>query len=459
MVKFNNKFWETISNTIQEGLMLVSPEGEILYINKAFEKLLGYTFLDLKGKTCEQFECDLCAQARADGDDKFCTLFRSGQLREKECVFRRKDGGAVHFLKSADVIRDENGTIIAGVETLVDLSKVVAGKKTIESLRQRLNQADGFKKFTGNSRIMREVFEMATSAAHSDANVIILGESGTGKELMAAAIHEISDRADSPFIKVNCAALNENLLESELFGHVKGAFTGADRKRVGRFEAANGGTIFLDEIGDLPLSTQTKLLRVLQEREIEMVGDHRPIKIDARVITATNKDLSRLITEKLFREDLYYRISVIPIIIPPLRDRSNDIPLLVENFISKLRKRTKKNHVTGISSEAMEILIGYRWPGNIRELINALEYAFVLCPGDLITPSHLPAHIRGSIDAAPLRADQSYMGKAIDQRQELIEALKSSGGNRSKAAEILGVSRVTVWKRMKKYGVSSSFLS
>ncbi|MEN8136301.1 MAG: sigma 54-interacting transcriptional regulator [Thermodesulfobacteriota bacterium] len=454
--KLDNAFWETIIDTIQEGLMLVSPDGEILYVNKAFEGLLGYKFAELKGKTCALFECSDCAQARANGLAQFCSLFKKGSWRRKECVFQRKDGESVHLLKSADVIRDEKGEIVVGVETLVDLSQVVAGKKVIDNLRQQLNSTAGFKKFIGNSRIMRRVFDMATSAAHSDAHVLILGESGTGKELMAAAIHEISDRADGPFIKVNCASLNDNLLESELFGHVKGAFTGADGSRVGRFEAANGGSIFLDEIGDIPMTTQTKLLRVLQEKEIEKVGDHRPIKIDARIITATNKDLSRLIAENLFREDLFYRIGVIPIIIPPLRDRSNDIPLLAENFIKRLKKRSKKKKVEGISTEVLETLIQYRWPGNIRELMNAIEYAFALCPGGMIGPQHLPAHFQGQALAVPAAIKQNGNIMEKDQRQQLIEALENSDWNRSRAAEILGVSRVTVWKRMKKYGVQEN---
>lgn len=451
--KLDTEFWETIIDTIQEGLMLVNPEGEILYINKAFERLLGYNSAELHGKTCEQFACNLCFKARADGRDKFCTLFKDGNLREKECVFYRKDGKPVHLLKSADVIRDHDGKIIAGVETLVDLSKVVAGKKVIENLRQQLNHRDGFKNFIGNSGIMRKVFDMATSAAHSDAHVVIHGESGTGKELMAAAIHEISDRADGPFIKVNCAALNDNLLESELFGHVKGAFTGAEISRVGRFEAAQGGSIFLDEIGDIPMTTQTKLLRVLQEKEIERVGDHRPIKIDARIITATNKDLLQLIADNLFREDLYYRISVIPIIIPPLRNRSNDIPLLVEDFIEKVIKRTGQKKVEGISREAMELLIAYNWPGNVRELMNVIEYAFVLCSGGIINPQHLPAHIRYGTEIVPARVGSHDDGGTKDLYQQIVEALEQSGGNRLQAAEALGISRVTLWKRMKKYGI------
>lgn len=242
-------------------------------------------------------------------------------------------------------------------------------------------------------------------------------------------------------------------MESELFGHVKGAFTGAEYNRIGRFEAATGGSIFLDEIGDLPMATQTKLLRVLQEKEIERVGDHRPFKVDVRIITATNKDLVKQIADGLFREDLYYRINVIPLTMPPLRDRASDIPLLVENFINKIQQRTNTKSIKGISVEAMETLVAYQWPGNVRELMNAIEYAFVLCPGGIITPRHLPAHFRDRSTDIPAASTPTQQSKGANQKQQLLEALQRSRGNRSQAATILGVSRVTVWQRMKKYEI------
>jgi two-component system response regulator HydG len=273
--------------------------------------------------------------------------------------------------------------------------------------------------------------------------------------LLAAAIHNISRRRTEPFFKVNCAALNENLLESELFGHVKGAFTGADSNRVGRFEAAHGGTIFLDEIGDLPLATQTKLLRVLQEKEIERVGDHRPVGIDVRVISATHKDLKTQIKKGLFREDLYYRVGVIPIQIPPLRKRQSDIPLLVNTFIKRISEKTEKE-IQGISRKALDLLVHYSWPGNIRELENIIEYAFVLCTsGTEITTSHLPSHMRTGLPKTSTRQPPVDMDEKDnkEKRHKFIEALQATGGNQSKAAKMLGVSRVTAWKWMKKYGI------
>jgi two-component system response regulator HydG len=280
--------------------------------------------------------------------------------------------------------------------------------------------------------------------------VVIYGESGTGKELVASAIHRLSDRGNAPFIKVNCAALNENLLESELFGHTKGAFAGADKIRIGRFEAADQGTILLDEIGDLPLSTQTKLLRVLQEQEIERVGDHQPVPIDVRLISATNQDLNILMDEGKFRNDFYYRIGVIPIIIPPLRQRLEDLPLLLNTFLERGRLKSNKE-IKGMSTEAIDLLFSYHWPGNIRELINVIDYSFVICPGGEITPEHLPVNFRNRSDLNTTDKRRQY---SEDRRQQLLDALHQSGENKSEAARILGISRVTLWKQLKKYKIT-----
>jgi two-component system, NtrC family, response regulator HydG len=444
-------FWKTVVETMEEGLMLVDHRGRIVYVNRAFEKMIGYSNEDLRNRSCEILECDRCFTARTGGRNKYCALFEEEKVRSSKCAFRRKNGEWIHLLKNAVLIRDEQQNIVGGVETLVDLSRVLEKEKIIASLRQQLHHSDGFHGMVSGSSVMHRVFDLASSAARSDAPLVIYGESGTGKEILASAVHRISQRSEGPFIKVNCAALNDNLLESELFGHVKGAFTGADCNRIGRFEAASGGSIFLDEIGDLPLATQTKLLRVLQEKEIERVGDHRPVKIDVRIITATHKDLQQLIREGQFREDLYYRIGVIPIHLPPLRDRASDIPLLVESFIKRIGARTKKN-ITGITRGALDLLMNYSWPGNIRELINVIEYGFVLCPEGFIEPRHLPHHFyREGSDEARYRKGGGQGSR--NRRQELVDALEVANGNQTRAAEILGVSRVTVWKWVKKYGV------
>ena len=316
-----SQYWKTIVDTMADGLMVVDSEGVIISINKALETITGYGKDELVGQSCAVLDCDACFGARAEGHDKYCALFKEGQVTRRKCTLRKKDGKPLYVHKNAAVLKDSDGRVIGGVETLTDLTEVVTKERVISRLRRELSGEDGFHGILGKSSTMRQVFDLITSSAQSEAPVVIYGESGTGKELVASAIHKLGPRRKAPFIKVNCAALSESLLESELFGHVKGAFTGADRTRVGRFEAANGGDIFLDEIGDLPLSTQVKLLRVLQEKEIEKVGDYRPIKIDVRILAATNKDLNELMEEGRFRQDLYYRIGVIPIILPPLQER------------------------------------------------------------------------------------------------------------------------------------------
>jgi PAS domain S-box-containing protein len=447
------KYWEIVIDTMMEGLMLVDPDGKIIYVNRAFEHLSGYRKEEVEGKSCEILGCDTCFGTRAEGKDKYCALFKEGKVRRRKCIFQKKDGGEVHVLKNAALIRDKNGKVIGGVENLTDLSPVVEKEEVILRLRKQLNNEDSFHGMLGKSSAMKKVFDLISSAAPSEAPVVIFGESGTGKELVAAAIHRLSNRHEGPFIKVNCAALNENLLESELFGHVKGAFTGADRTRVGRFEAANKGAIFLDEIGDLPLATQTKLLRVLQEKEFERVGDNRPIATDVRILAATNKDISRLMQEELFREDLYYRINVIPIYLPPLRERLDDIPLLTDTFIHRMQLKNEKN-ISGISKEVLDFFMQYSWPGNIRELINVIEYAFVLCPEGDISLTHLPSQLLGQEPASFQQGSKPRrkLSKG-NEKQELLQALQAAGGNKSEAARQLGVSRVTLWKRIKKFGI------
>jgi DNA-binding NtrC family response regulator len=291
---------------------------------------------------------------------------------------------------------------------------------------------------------MQNFFELIGKVAMAEAPVVITGQSGSGKELVARAIHDLSPRCQGPFIKVKCAALNENLLENGLFGHVKGAFPGAQNPRIGRFEAACGGTIFLDEIGDIPPPTQLKLLRTLEEMEIERVGAHHPIKIDVRIVSATNKNLEELIAQDRFREDLYFRINVFPITCPPLCDRTEDIPIIVRHLIQRNNLKTGKN-ILGATPEALDKMTAYAWPGNVRELRNAIDYAFALCSSTYIGINHLPASIDRSAKI-PDNAD-------FEKRAELIRALRQTGGNRSEAARILGISRVTVWKQINKFGI------
>jgi Nif-specific regulatory protein len=305
----------------------------------------------------------------------------------------------------------------------------------------------------GNSREMVEIYKMIDTVARANTTVLIRGESGVGKEGIAHAIHYHSPRADGPFIKLNCSALPESLIESELFGHEKGAFTGASNKRIGRFELAHGGTLFLDELGDLPLSTQVKLLRVLQERTIERLGGTETISVDVRIVCATNRDLEDQIKEGEFREDLFFRINVFPIYIPPLRERKSDIPGLVDHFIGKINKRDNLK-IKRICSSAMDMLMQYHWPGNVRELENVVERSCLLSRNGVIYGYHLPPSlqvpVKSHINQGPLDTVLSKLEKEL-----LLDALKYTRGNMAKAAEILGISERMMGIRIKKYNIDA----
>ena len=322
----SNHYLKTVIETMQDGLMVVDTNGEIVSVNRAMEELTGYSKGELIGAPCAILNCDSCHQARLAGRTMYCELFLKERMRRRKCELRKKDGTPLPVLKNSAVLRDRNGSVIGGVETLTDLSDLNAKERALSDLKREMGIEQGFHGILGKSKPMLRLFDLLAAAAESDASVLIMGESGTGKELAAKAIHSLSARSAGPFITVNCAALNDDLLESELFGHVKGAFTGAERHRTGRFEASHGGDIFLDEIGDITPGTQVKLLRVLQEKVIERVGENEPISVDVRIISATNKDLGKLMSEDLFREDLYYRIGVIPIHLPPLRERPGRYP-------------------------------------------------------------------------------------------------------------------------------------
>ncbi len=450
-----NDFWEIVVETMEEGLMIVNPSGIIVSVNKAFEEMVKYSREELIGKRCNVLNCDICMGVLTNIDGHWCELFRSRKVKRKKCILTRKDGSRLHVLKNASLLYDEEGNVLGAVETLTDLSEVLKKERQIEEFRKQLRGENGFCGIVGGSPIMQRLFQLIENASKSDAPVIIYGESGTGKELVAQAIHKLGSRSNGPFVKVNCAALSETLFESELFGHVKGAFTGAHQNRKGRFEMAHHGDIFLDEIGDLPELMQVKLLRVLEEKEIERVGDSRPIKVDVRIISATNKDLKKMVEEGRFRKDFYYRINVIPIFVPPLRERREDLPLLVEHFISRNRLKTAKE-IKGVSREVMELFYDYPWPGNVRELRSVIEYAFVVCDGPLIQREHLIPSMKTSPPFSSLdkpTTSDFLKTKELQEKEQLITALKEAGGSRTKAAKLLGVSRVTVWKRMKKYGL------
>jgi len=446
------KYWQTVVSIIKDGVMIVDTSGYIVFANQAMEGITGYTRGELVGRKCSVLNCNLFNMAREQGGDHWCVLLRTGNLDLRRCTIMRKDGSFVPVLKNASRLHDSNGTVIGGVEILTDITEIIQKDKQIDEFRLHLRSEDSFQGITGACPAMLRVYKVIENAAHSDAPVLILGESGTGKELVARAIHQLSDRNKGPLVCVNCAALTESLLENELFGHVKGAYTGAYKSQPGRFELAQGGDIFLDEIGDLTPSVQVKLLRVLEEKVIERVGDSRPIPVDVRIISATNRHPLNLLEKGSFRKDFYFRINVIPISLPPLRERAGDIPLLAEYFFHKLRLKTGKP-IKGIANSTMEIIMNYWWPGNVRELKSVFDYIFATCGEQNIQPLHLPPDIlrrkNGSIGTRALNLSREELKK-----KQLIDALALAKGNKSKAADILGISRVTVWNRMKRYGLT-----
>ncbi len=444
-------YWKTIVDTLQDGVMIVDTLGRIVAVNPAVEHLTGFRADELIGQTCRVLDCTGCKIIGKGAGVDWCGLYSQQGLKVKRCTLTHKTKRAVTIIKNAAVLRDAEGHPIGAVETLKDMSEIIRQQEEILTLRRSLHLEDGYHGILGRSAVMQSLFEMVENVAISEAPVLISGESGTGKELVAHAIHEVSARKDGPYIKVNCAALNENLLESELFGHAKGAYTGADRARIGRFEAAHGGTIFLDEIGDIPLATQVKLLRVLEEKEIERVGEHTPVKVDVRIISATHRNVEDLVDKGIFREDLFFRINVFPISCPALRERSEDIPAIVQSFIRHNTTKTGKK-ILGLTPEAMKKMVQYHWPGNVRELRNAVEYAFVLCPSGGIDVRHLPPKILGAeLQCPPPATRPKNSGDAL--KDELIRVLRQTSGNQSEAARLLGVSRITVWKRIKKFGI------
>ena len=332
----------------------------------------------------------------------------------------------------------------------------------IKRLRETVDKRKGFYNIVGNSKAMRDVFDIAETVFDNDITVLITGESGTGKELIAEAIHYNSPRRAKTFVKLNCVAIPETLLESELFGYEKGAFTGATRQKLGKFELANHGTLMLDEIGDMSLTTQAKLLRVLQEREVERVGGINPIKVDVRIIASTNHDLSQLVREQRFREDLYFRLNVLPIHIPPLRERREDIPLLVDHFVSLYKTKFHKD-IEGFADDAMDLLINYSWPGNVRELENVVQRAFILSKERVIQEWSLPPEIRRQRKESFFDMEKLETGLPFNEKVEMvvgevekkliIQAMDKVGWKREKVASLLGISLKTLYNKMKKYGL------
>ena len=446
-----------VLESMADGVFTLDENGRITLWNPAMARISGFAAQEALGQSCGLLGFSQCLGNKSPTSFKDCGIYQKGTIDSQEYVLRHKNGHDVPVLKSARLVRDENGKVIGVVETVTDLTELRTMQHQVAVVSRRLGEIHQFSNIIGKSYGMRQVFDAIEAAGASEATVLVSGESGTGKELVAGAIHFNSMRAEMPMVTVNCSALPESLLESELFGHVRGAFTGAGRDRKGRFEEADGGTVFLDEIGEISPLIQVKLLRVLQEREIERVGESKKRRIDIRIIAATHRDLFERVRRGRFREDLYYRLKVFPIQVPPLRDRKEDLLLLAAHFIRIQNRKTGKA-IRGISAEAMRILMDYAWPGNVRELENAVEHAFVLCSDGEIDVFDLPVEIRqceyrpfpspGPDLFGPFRGR-----KKGPTREALLLLLHDCDWNKAEAARRIGMSRTAIWKYMKKYDI------
>jgi PAS domain S-box-containing protein len=450
---WNVRFINRIIDSMADGVFTMDAKGRISSWNPSMERISGYSAKEALGQTCQLLQCSRCFGKQCPANIEKCRIIEKGKSEAKECQLRHKDGHDVSVIKNASVVKNDDGDVIGIVETVTDMTELMRARKKAEAAALRLGEIHRMDNIIGKSRAMQQVFTAIRAAAASEATILVQGESGTGKELVAGAIHYNSDRREGPLVAVNCSALSENLLESELFGHVKGSFTGANRDRRGRFEEASGGTIFLDEIGEMSPFIQVKLLRVLQEREVERVGDSRRRKIDIRIITATHKDLYARVREGAFREDLYYRLKVFPIQLPPLRERREDIPMLSDHFINSMSHKTGKP-VTGLSPAALRVFMEHAWPGNVRELENAIEHAFVLCNSREIDVSDLPIEIRQP-SRAGIVATTVYHPRVRKKitREALLELLSACDWNKAEVGRRVGLSRTAIWKYMKKYEI------
>ena len=441
---------QMILESVQDGICVVDRSGEVTYVNPSYLRIVH--------KTPEMVVGQNVFETAADGNR--CAVLRSGIARIGS-IRHKKDGTTIVANVNPIFVDGEIAGVVSVIKDITEIQTLMERLSQVSAKAEYLEQellrtkktAQAFANYIGKSGKVVDVLALASKAADSSANVLIRGESGTGKEVIAEGIHYASGRRRGPFIRVNCGAIPGALLESELFGHEKGAFTGAVRRKLGKFELANHGTIFLDEIGELDKNLQVKLLRVLQQKEFDRVGGEETIHVDVRIIAATNRDLEAMVREGTFRDDLYYRLNVIPIILPPLRDRPDDIPLLVEHFIEKISKENKKD-VRGITPDAMQMFMHYRWPGNVRELENVIERVITLMDTDLITAAMLPSYIKGDIAGREVQslADDTVLPWEEYEKQIIADALRQ-GTSFNGAAKLLRISHKTVAAKARKYGL------
>jgi PAS domain S-box-containing protein len=433
---------DVILDSINEGVFTVDPQWRITAFNRAAERITGITRDEALGKAC----CDVFHASICEKDCALRRTFETGKpVVNATAHIIDRQGRRVPIRISTAILKDDARRVIGGVETFQDLSQV-------EQLQKQLLSRFTFEDIVGRSPAMTRLFELLPQIAASSSSVLIEGPSGTGKELFARAIHNLSPRRKKPFVAVNCAALPDTLLESELFGYKAGAFTDAKRDKAGRFALADGGTIFLDEIGDISPALQVRLLRVLQDRAIEPLGGVATVPVDVRVVAATNKDLAELVRTGEFRNDLYYRIRVIRLVLPALRQRREDIPLLVDHVVAKFNRLQGKD-IAGVSVEAMARLMEHDFPGNVRELENIIEQAFVLCRGGLLELHHLPPELRPTGPSA--KEALTAMNLQSMEKLLITDTLRRCHGNRKRTARTLGIDPSTLYRKIKAFGVAT----
>ena len=429
---------ERILDNLKEGIIAHDTRRRIFYFNQEAEKITGYSKEEVLGKDCHQAfgkpfcgsRCHFCSGQPVLGDKEECIT----HIQTRQGEFRRIE-------MRVTAMADNQGALLGVLAAFRDVTGLL-------NLQLKAEKSQGFADIIGQDAKMLEIFHQIQNIAGYDYPVHISGETGTGKELVAAALHSESPRSQGPFVPINCGALPEGLIESELFGHVKGAFTGAIRDKKGRFELADGGTVFLDEVADLTRPVQVKLLRFLQEGEFERVGGEKTISVNVKVTSATNKDLKNEVRLNRFRDDLYYRLNVIPIHLPPLRERKSDIPLLIEHFLKEAARRNGQKP-RRISIEALSLMTAYRWPGNVRELQNAIQYAVVKSQGNIILPGDIPLEIQSGVRPGKPQHPEGKLNDFL-----VKSALERSGDNKVKAAKLLGVGRATLYRYLKNAGAT-----
>jgi PAS domain S-box-containing protein len=434
---------KVILDSIADGVFTVDKDWTITSFNRAAERITGIKKSEAIGRKCFNiFHANICQTACALRE----TLRTGKEGIDVPVNIISQDGKIIPISISTAVLKDEHDNLIGGVETFRDRS-------ALETLKKEIARSYALEDIISKNHEIQAIFEILPHVSESDSNVLIHGESGTGKELFARAIHNLSKRRKGPFVAVNCGALPENLLESELFGYKKGAFTDAKQDKQGRFALAEKGTLFLDEVSDFPPLLQAKLLRVLQEREYEPLGATNTVKADARIIAATNRDLADMVRQRTFREDLFYRLNIVKIYLPPLRKRKEDIPILMNHFIRKLNLKTGKR-ILFVSDDVIRLFMSHDFPGNIRELENIIEHAFVMCRDQRFEVEHLPAEFRDVRAGSPATKPHSLQARFQESEETIIrDTLDRNHGNRSATARELGIHPATLWRKMKRAGI------